>query len=475
MASQAGPGQPAPSGFSRQDRAVIAAAAISMLVVQMDWFALNLTLPVIARDFHTSSTDLQWLVSGYMLALGALMIAGGRFADLHGRRRAIVIGLACFAALSVVCGIAQNTPWLIAGRVVQGATAALIFPVAVAIASAHFRDRRQGRAVSTVLAFSAVGTALGPFVGGAFAEHVSWRAVFLINVPLCLTAIALLLRFVPETRDTKAARALDIPGVLTVAAGLVCITLAADRGEDWGWASEGVLGLLVAGVALLALFVAVERRARAPLIELSLFRNPRFDIVTISGSLSNVVYALVAVLSALYLQQARGLSPSLSGVLFLALSAGSAAASYWAGRLAQRWRAEMLMAEGMLTSGVALLVLTWVTPLGWYAVIFLVLGVGLGLGWALTNVATQSYVPEGRSGAASGLVLTSLVLLTAVAVAVAASALEAVSGSAAAAAADGPAIETVLRGTAGLALLGALLLLTTLRDRKPAEVNSPQG
>ncbi|MEU6082435.1 MFS transporter [Streptomyces sp. NPDC047108] len=477
MPSQAGSGagESAPSGFSPRERAVIAAAAISMLIVQMDWFALNLTIPVIARDFGTSSTDLQWLVSGYMLALGALMIAGGRFADLHGRRRVIVTGLAGFAAVSVVCGAAQNTPWLVTARVVQGTAAALIFPVAVALVSAHFRDSRQGRAVSTVLAFSAVGTALGPFVGGAFAEHVSWRAVFLINVPLCLIAIALLLRFVPETRDTRASRGIDIPGILTVAGGLVCVMLATDRGGSWGWTSAGVLGLLGAGVALLALFVAVERRAREPLLDLSLFRDARFDVVTVAGSLSNVVYALVAVLSALYLQEARGLSPLLSGVVFLALSAGSASASYRAGHLAQRWPAERLMAAGMVTSGAALLVLTWVTPLGWYAVVFAVLGVGVGLGWALTNVATQSYVPEGRSGAASGLVLTALVLMAAVGVDVSASVLEAVSGSAATAAADGPAIEAVLRGTAGLAFLGALLLLTVLRGGRTGAAAARTG
>ncbi|GAA5614130.1 multidrug resistance protein 3 [Streptomyces platensis] len=310
-----------------------------------------------------------------------------------------------------------------------------------------------------------IGTALGPFVGGVFAEHVSWRAVFLLNVPVCLAATLLVLRFVPESRDEQATRRLDLPGAATVALGLACLMLAVDQGPGWGWASAPTLATFALGVALLALFVAVERRAPEPLIELSLFRNVKFDVITLAGSLSNVVSCLIAVLSALYLQQARGLTPTQAGVIFLALSCGVGAASYRAGHLALRWHAETLMACGMVTSGAGLLALTWVRPLGWYAVVFVICGVGIGLGWALTNVATQAHVPAERTGAASGLVLTSLVLFGAVSVTIAATVLEAVSGSPTTAAADGPAIEAVLRGTSVLAFLGAFGLFAICRPR----------
>ncbi|WP_338673789.1 MFS transporter [Streptomyces sp. SCSIO 30461] len=449
--------------FTGRDRSVIMAAALSMLLVQMDWFALNLTLPVIARDYSEPTTDLQWLVSGYMLTLGAFMITGGRVADVQGRRRTLVAGLVGFGAVSVLCGLAPSTGWLVAGRVVQGVTAAFIFPVAVAVVTSYFRDDRQGRAVGTVLAFSAVGTALGPFVGGTLAEHVGWRAVFFLNVPICAVAVFLMLRYVPETRDTHASGRLDLPGAAAIAGGLTLIMLGVDQGERWGWVSPATWGCFLVGAALLALFVRIERRSAEPLLDLGLLRNGPFVTITLAGSLSNVVYCLVAVLSALYLQQARGLSPFTAGLIFLALSIGAGTASYFSGHLAQRWRPEVLMAIAMFLSGTSLLALTWSTPLGLYVVVFAVVGVGLGLGWALTNVATQSHVSESRLAAASGFVLTSLVLLGALAVAVASTVLELLSGSSSRAASDGAAIETVLRSAAALALLGGALLLRLAR------------
>ncbi|MFK0046353.1 MFS transporter [Streptomyces sp. NPDC090741] len=461
-----GTGSPGRRLFSGRDRAVIAAASLSMLLVQMDWFALNLMLPVIARDFSTPTTNLQWLVSGYMLTLGALMITGGRAADVRGRRTVIVWGLVGFAVMSVVCAAAQNEVWLVVGRVAQGATAAMVFPVAVAVVTAYFRDDRQGRAVGTVLAFSAIGTALGPFVGGAFAEHVSWRAVFLLNVPFCAVAAFLMLRFVTDTRDEEAGHGLDLPGAVTVAGGLTAVMIAVDQGGHWGWASAATLACFAAGALLLILFVLIERRTAEPLLDLSLLRNGPFVTVTLAGSVSNIVYCLVAVLSALYLQQVRGLSPLDAGLVFLALSVGAGAASYWSGHLAQHRRPETLMAGGMLLSGAGLLALTWTDPLPLYTAVFAVVGFGIGLGWALTNVATQSYVPSSRLAAASGLVLTSLVLLGAMAVAVAATVLEVLSGSEQRAASDGPAIESVLRVAALLSLAGAAGLLPLIRGQR---------
>jgi MFS family permease len=341
--------------------------------------------------------------------------------------------------------------------------------VSIAVVSSKFSGARQARAIGMVMGFAAIGTALGPFVGGTFSEYSSWRGVFLINIPFCIVAIALMLRYVDETRDEKADRHIDVPGMLTITAGLVGISLAFDKGEAWGWTSAATLGMLAGGIALLALFVAIEMRVRSPLIDLALFRNRAFDAVVLAGSLSNVVFCLVAVFCALYLQNARGLSPFQCGLVFLALSAGTGSASYYSGRLAERFPADRLMALGMLISSIGIVLLTTVESLWLYAPLFLVTGVGLGLGWALANVATQAVVPPSLVGAASGVTLTSLVMLGAVGVAIGASMLELLAGSPAGAASDPRAINIVLRVGAALSLVGAIALYAFGRSPAPQE------
>jgi len=452
--------------FSREDMLIITACAISMLIVQMDWFALNLAIPAIAKHFHVASTDLQWVVSGYMLSIGALMVTAGRLADIFGRRLVIVIGLAIFGIVSLICGTAPDEVYLIVARVVHGIGAALIFPVSIAVVSSTFTGARQARAIGVVLGVSAIGQALGPFVGGTFSEFLSWRGVFFINIPFCVVAIYLMLRYVNETRDESADRHIDIPGMLALTGGLVCISLAFDRGEAWGWTSLLTVGTLVGGVLLLALFVVIEGRVRSPLVSLSLFRNRAFDAVIIAGSLSNVVFCLVAVFSAFYLQQARGMSPFRSGLVFLALSAGAGGASFYSGRLAEKFPADRMMAIGMMISTAGIVGLTTVTSLWLYTPLFFVTGVGLGLAWALTQEATQAVVPAEYSGAASGITLTSFVMLGAVGVAIAAAMCELVAGSPEAAASDAHALDVILLAGAALAFVGAVGLM--MFGRPPA-------
>jgi MFS family permease len=394
-----------------------------------------------------------------MLSIGALMVTAGRLADIFGRRLIIVIGLAIFGIVSLICGTAPGELYLIVARVVHGIGAALIFPVSIAVVSSTFTGARQARAIGVVLGVSAIGQALGPFVGGTFSEFLSWRGVFFINIPFCVVAIYLMLRYVKETRDESADRHIDIPGMLAVTGGLVSISLAFDRGEAWGWTSLLTVGTLVGGVLLLALFVAIEGRVRSPLVSLSLLRNRAFNAVVIAGSLSNVAFCLVAVFSAFYLQQARGMSPFNSGLVFLALSAGAGGASFYSGRLAEKFPADRMMAIGMLISTAGIVGLTSVTSLWLYTPLFFVTGVGLGLAWALTQVATQAVVPAEYAGAASGITLTSFVMLGAVSVAIAAAVCELVAGSPEAAASDAHALDVILLAGAALAFVGALGLM----------------
>ena len=456
---------PAELRFSRQDNLVITACAISMLIVQMDWFALNLAIPAIAKHFNVASTDLQWVVSGYMLSIGALMVTAGRLADIFGRRLVIVIGLAIFGIVSLICGTAPGELYLIVARVFQGIGAALIFPVSIAVVSSTFTGARQARAIGVVLGVRRSGRRWDPSSAAHSRNSSAGGACSSSIFPSAWFAIYLMLRYVKETRDESADRHIDIPGMLTVTGGLVCISLAFDRGEAWGWTSFVTAGTLVGGVLLLALFVVIEGRVRSPLVSLSLFRNRAFDAVVIAGSLSNVVFCLVAVFSAFYLQQARGMSPFNSGLVFLALSAGAGGASFYSGRLAEKFPADRMMAIGMLISTAGIVGLTIVTSLWLYTPLFFVTGVGLGLAWALTQVATQAVVPAEYAGAASGITLTSFVMLGAVGVAIAAAVCELVAGSAEAAASDAHALDVILLAGAVLAFVGAVGLMMFGRPR----------
>ena len=246
-----------------------------------------------------------------------------------------MFGLVVFGVLSAICGAAPNENWLIVARVVQGIGAALIFPVSIAVVSSTFTGARQS-----------AGDRHRPGLRGHrhrarslrrrhFSEYLELARRVLHQHPFCIAAIVLMLRYVKESRDESADRHIDCPGMITVTAGWSHQPGVRSRRSVGLDCRLATLGTFAAGLVLLVVFVMIESRVRSPLIDLALFRNRAFDAVVLAGSLSNVVFCLVAVFSALYLQQARGLSPFNSGLVFLALSAGAGSASYFSGRLAE--------------------------------------------------------------------------------------------------------------------------------------------
>jgi MFS family permease len=241
-------------------RTAVLAAALATLTVNVDWFALNLALPEMAEAFGVQAVDLQWVISGYALSMGSLMVVAGRLGDIFGHRRMLLVGLGIFGTLSLAAGLAQDVEWLVTARVLQGFGAAFITPMAVAVVSNEVSATMRARAVATVFAVGAVGTAIGPLLGGALTQAFGWRAVLLVNVPLCLVLAALVARFVGESRDPAASRHIDVIGVVMVATGLVAVSLGFDRSEAWGWTSPLLIATVVGGVLVLALFVRVEGR-----------------------------------------------------------------------------------------------------------------------------------------------------------------------------------------------------------------------
>ncbi|MFF3455184.1 MFS transporter [Streptomyces sp. NPDC002730] len=393
------------------------AVAVALFCIQVDFFALNLAIPGIADELGVSSSAAQWTLSAYMLALGCFFIVGGRLGDVFGRRGILLVGIALFVAGSVGCALAPQLALLVAARIVQGIGAGLVFPVSVAVISNAFPQESRARALGAAFGIANIGTALGPFVGGGFTEGPGWRWIFWLLALLSTLGLLIAVVYVPDSRDTSAPRQLDLLGCCTIVCCLAALTLAVERGSAWGWDSARTLTLF--GVAVLAggLFLLRERLARHPLVDLRLFRNIPYVLVTGMGTVANMGYAVTVFLATLYLQGVRGLSPLVAGFVFLAPAVLVALTGPLGARLAPRMRPTAVMALAGAIAGTGMIALSNVTAWWLYVPVFAWCGLGLGLGWTFSSLATQQVVPPARAGEASGVLLTFLVTLGAVALA----------------------------------------------------------
>ncbi|QRY46954.1 MFS transporter [Mycolicibacterium boenickei] len=405
-------------------RWILAAISIALFCVQIDYFAVNLALPRMAADLHSSTTDLQWVVSIYMLALGAFMVPAGRIADIFGRRRVLLSGIALFAVASVLCAVAPTPAAIVGFRALQGIGAAMIFPVSVSVLTNAYPAASASRAIGTAYGIAGLGNAAGPLVGGVLTETVGWRAVFWLLVPFTLISLVIGARVIPESFDETAPRRIDLSGLALITVGIGLFTLAFDRAPTWGWLSPATIGAGIAAVVLLTAFVAVERRTRHPLVDLGLFGNPGFAVLVVAGTVANIAYVVTVFLTTLNLQQVRGLDPLMAGVVFLGPSAGAALGGTLSGRLPSASSPVRVMATGCIAAAVSLAALT--VSGGWvgYAIALTACGFTMGFVYAFTTVATQAVVAPARAGEAAGVTLTALVTLAGVGVAVSGTVLE---------------------------------------------------
>jgi EmrB/QacA subfamily drug resistance transporter len=436
---------------------VLVAAGLAMFIVDLDFFALNLAVPKMAEELDTTATNMQWVISGYMLAGGAFLIPGGRIADILGRKRVLMTGIAMFGGASLACGLAPNPEVLIGFRVVQGMGCAILFPVTIAVVTNAFPEERRKRAIGNLYGLAAVATAAGPFVGGGVTESVGWRWVFLLNVPIAAAAFALTAYSVRESRDETAPRQIDLLGLSAIVIGIAAVTFAVDKGETWGWGSIETLGLIAAGVAVLAGFVAIERRVANPLVDLTLFRNRPYVVVTLLGMLANTAFCVSTFASTLYLQQVEGYSPLTGGLIFLAASGSMAVAGPLSGRLGERFDVPRLMAVSMVLGAIGLAIVSTGPALAIYIAALVAFGFGYGLGWTLTSVGTQTVVPLNQAGVASGVTLAIVVGVAGLGVAISAALIETLTGGGTT---QGEAIEEVLLWVAiGSAVAAVALVL----------------
>ena len=388
---------------------VLFATILASSMAFIDGSALNVALPALQADLQAGGAELLWIVNAYAVLLAALLLVGGSLGDRLGRKRVFMAGIMVFAAASLACGVAPTTGMLIAARAVQGIGGAFMVPGSLALISASFGADRRGRAIGTWSSFSTITTIIGPALGGFLAQAGLWRAIFFINLPLAVMALAALASKIPESRDESAPARLDYWGALLVTCGLAGITYGFIEAPARGWGAPQILVTLIGGAAALIAFVFVEARSDHPMVPLGLFRSRTFsgtNIITLFlyGALSGTLFFLP-----LNLIQVQGYDPALAGFASLPALLLLTGLSRWAGGLIDRFGPRLPLTVGPAIAGVglALFVLPGITggPRDYWTSFFpaiTVFGLGMAITVAPLTTAVMGSVPSHRAGVASG-------------------------------------------------------------------------
>ncbi len=384
----------------------LGAMCFALFMIMLDNTVVNVALPSIEHDLGSSISALEWTVSGYTLAFAVTLVTGGRLGDIFGRRRAFLFGVVLFALSSATAGLAPDTTSLIVSRVVQGIGAGFMMPATLSIVTNAFHPSERGKAIGTWAGVSALALAIGPVLGGFLTEHVSWRAIFYINVPVAAAAVVASLFAVRESRDETVGREVDYLGVATISAALSALLLALIEGNSWGWGSPAVLSLIAGSVVLTAAFIAIEMRVKAPIIEFKLFRNR--DSIGSNLIALVVTFAMMAqfFFIALYMQNILGYSPLEAGVRFLPATLMIVVIAPLAGRLTDRIGAKLPIATGLALVTGAMFWLTTVGPGSTYSDFFgsfILMGVGMALVMSPMSTAAMNAVATAKAGVASGI------------------------------------------------------------------------
>jgi EmrB/QacA subfamily drug resistance transporter len=396
---------PCPDRPAPRKRLALAATVLGSSMAFIDGSVVNVALPAMRTALRADAAQVQWIVNAYLLLLGALVLIGGSAGDRYGRRRVFVLGVVLFGLASLGCALAPDAGWLIAARAGQGIAAALLVPASLAILGATFSDAERGGAIGAWAGFGAVTAAIGPVLGGWLVDHVSWRAIFLINLPLAAATVWLALAAVRESRDPDVDR-LDWLGAGLAAAGLGAVTWGLTAIGERGWGSLAVWAALAVGAALLAAFVVSQGREKHPMMPLSLYRSRTFsgaNLLTLAlyfgltGALFFLPFELIA---------RHGYSAAGAGATLLPLSLVMGTLSGVAGKAADRFGARPMLTVGPILAGVgfALLGAPWLGGGYWTGVLpaMLVLAVGMTISVAPLTSTVMGAVAASHAGVASG-------------------------------------------------------------------------
>lgn len=384
------------------------ALAVTTLVTFLsviDISAVNVAFPSIVEDFDATNTELSWIVSGYNIVVGALLMLSGRLADSIGRKRVFLPGVAIFGIGSLLCGLAPGVGWLIAARVVQAVGGAIVNGSSFAVMLPEFPSGRRSTAIGLAGATGAFGAVVGPFVGSILIDLSGWRGIFLINVPLCILALIMGRLWLSESRDEDATGRIDILGVIIGTAAVAMIMVAIVQTEAWGFGDTRLIALFITGLALIPVIIARSRVHPEPLLNLDLYQIKSFTSANIGVSLYSLGFSSGALVSSVMLQEIWELDIRTVGLAFIPGPLIATLVSAVAGRAADRIGHRWILGIGCLLCAISygsfIPLLTEERDISTYILLSLIAGVGVGMTIATWSSAGLSDVPEARFGVAS--------------------------------------------------------------------------
>jgi EmrB/QacA subfamily drug resistance transporter len=380
------------------------AVCTATFMLLLDITVVNVALPDIQRELHSSFSDLQWVVDAYSLTLAAFLLTAGVVGDIYGRRNVFAAGLAIFSLASLLCGLSTSPLMLNLCRGLQGVGGAVMFATSLALIANAFTGKDRGTAFGVYGAVIGGAVAIGPLIGGAITSAWGWRWIFFVNVPIGVVAIAITFSKVAKSKDLQAHR-VDWVGFVTFSGSLFCLVFALVRGNDLGWTSATIVSLLVASVVLMGAFIVNELRTPEPMLDFGLFRIPAFVGVSIVAfTIAASIFAMFLYLT-LYIQDDLGFNPLPAGIRFLPLTLLAFAVAPFAGRLTVRVQSRYLLAFGMLLITGGLLAMATTNPQSAWTVLlpgFILCGIGIGTVNPVLASGAISVVQPQRSGMASG-------------------------------------------------------------------------